>query len=357
MIQLFKQGVRLKISFTGPAMRAMDRQVGYGEASYHIVKSFKELGLDVEIESSSADIEISFADPGNYTFYDPSSYKIGYSAWESTEMSQNFKRNASYCDEIWATSPWITDIFTRLFPTKKIFTYKHGISPTWKPKLRKEKNKPFTFLHIGEPFSRKDAQLAVDSFIELFGNDPRYRLVLKCTKMNTTRVRHPRGYDCSPSVAYDNIVVITGMLSEEQMLGLYEQCDVFLYPSWGEGWGLQPIQALAMGMPVISVDGWADYKKYITWPVKSDWAISPWQEKHPGYMLKPNAEDLKIQMLNAVENYELVLSQTFKNAFSIHKEYDWLEVTKPAVERLHAIYDELQEQKKYFKLEDLKKRS
>ena len=83
----------MKVSFTGPAIRHVDRQVGYGEASYHIIKSFKMLGVDVEIEASRADIEISFADPGNYIFYDTSSYKIGYSAWESSEMSQKFKQN------------------------------------------------------------------------------------------------------------------------------------------------------------------------------------------------------------------------------------------------------------------------
>jgi glycosyltransferase involved in cell wall biosynthesis len=335
----------------------MNREVGYGEASYHMFKSFKELGIDVEIESEKADIEICFADPGNYVFYDHLSYKIGYSAWESSEMSQAFKQNVSYCDELWGTSNWITNVYKKIFPYKKVFTYSHGISESWKPKLRKEANKPFTFFHIGEPFTRKDAQLVVDSFIELFGDDPNYRLILKCHKMNTTRVQHPRGFDCSPSAAYDNIIEITGILSEEQMIGLYDQSDVFVYPSWGEGFGFQPLQALAMGMPTICVDGWADYKDFITWPVDSNWHLSPWQDKHPGYMLKPNKEHLKTQMFNSVQNYSKVLPETFRNAFAIHQKYDWLNVTKPAVARLHEIDKELQEQKKYFNLEDLKKHS
>jgi glycosyltransferase involved in cell wall biosynthesis len=344
----------LKISFTGPAMRFMDRNVGYGEASHHIIKSFKKLGLDVELEAKKADIEISFADPGNYTFYDPSSYKIGYSAWESSEMSQKFKQNIDKCDELWGTSFWISDIYKKLFPTKNIFTYQHGISESWKPKLRKNNREPFTFLHIGEPFSRKDAQIVVDSFVELFGHDPRYRLVLKCHKINTTRVKHPRGYDLSPAALYDNIVEISGTLSEEQMIGLYDQSDVFVYPSWGEGFGFQPLQALAMGMPVICVDEWADYDKFITWPVKSKWKLSPWQSKHPGYMLEPDKESLKNQMLKSVEEYNKVLPETFRNSFDIHREYDWIEVTKPAVARLKQIYANILIEKEYFDLERLK---
>ena len=285
----------MKVSFTGPAIRHMDRGAGYGEASYNIIKSFKRLGVDVELESSRADIEISFADPGNYIFYDNSSYKIGYSAWESTEMSQKFKINMSYCDELWGTSPWTTSVYKKMFPSKNTFTYLHGIQEAWKPNLRKSANNPFTFLHIGEPYSRKDAQMVVDSFVELFGHNPNYRLVLKCSKMNTTRVKHPRGYDCSPAALYENIIEISGMLSEEQMVGLYNQCDVFVYPSWGEGFGFQPLQALAMGMPTICVDGWADYKDFITWPVDSEWYMTDWQDKHPGYMLKPNKETLKTQ--------------------------------------------------------------
>lgn len=347
----------MKISFTGPAIRNVDRQVGYGEASYHILKSFKTLGIDAEIEADRADIEISFADPGNYVFKDPSSYKIGYSAWESSEMNQKFKQNVSQCDELWGTSFWISDIYRKLFPTKKIFTYQHGISESWKPKLRKGPGEIFTFFHIGEPYSRKDAQLVVDSFVEIFGHNPNYRLVLKCHKMNTTRVKHPKGFDCSPSAAYDNILEITGMLSEEQMIGLYEQTDVFIYPSWGEGFGFQPLQALAMGMPVISVDEWADYKEFITWPVKSKWEVSPWQSKHPGMMVKPDKDDLKRQMIDSVENYSEVLQETFRKAFIIHQEFDWIKVTKPAVERIHKIYNNIEQEKLFFNLDDLKKRS
>jgi glycosyltransferase involved in cell wall biosynthesis len=348
----------VKISFTGPAMRFMDRGAGYGEASYNIIKSFKELGVEVELEASSADIEICFADPGNYVFYDSSSYKIGYSAWESTEMTSDFKKTISYCDEIWGTSPWTTSVFKSMFPGKPTLTYKHGIHQAWKPKLRKEPNQPFTFLHIGEPYSRKDAQMVVDSFVELFGNNPRFRLVLKCTKMNTTRVKHPRGgWTCSPSALYDNIVEITGMLSEEQMIALYDQSDVFIYPSWGEGFGFQPLQALAMGMPTICVDGWADYAKYITWPVESNWEQSPWTDKHPGLMMRPNKNMLKAQMQESVSNYKEVLQDTFKNAFDIHREYDWLEVTKPAVARLKEIYANLLLEREYFNLSELKKRT
>lgn len=340
----------MKISFTGPAFRNMDRGVGYGEASWNIYDSFKKLKVDVEIESKQADIEICFADPKNYNFNDPLSYKICYTAWESTDISPTYKAVMEKADEIWATSDWVANVYREAFPNKKIFTYKHGINEMWVPQLRKKANKPFTFLHIGEPYSRKDGQLVVDCFTELFGNDPDYKLVLKCTKMNTTKVKIGQGYLVSPSTVYDNIVEINTMLNPDQMVELYKLCDVFVYPSWGEGFGFQPLQAEASGMPSISTAAWADYSEYITFPLQSRWYNSPWPDIHQGMMMKPEKEDLKRQMLKSIATYEEVAPKTFKKAFELQNKYDWLEVTKPAVARLKMIYAQMFLEKENFKL-------
>lgn len=341
------------ISLTGPAFRNMDPFLGYGSASASIYRTLKELGLNVEIENPNADIEICFSHPMEYNFLNKHSYKIIYSAWESTDLTPQWKHNMSQCDELWATSEWVKNVFEHLFPEKRVFVYKHGINPHWKPKLRKQSGKTFTFLHVGEPYSRKDAQLVTNTFIDLYGNNPNYKLVLKAAAMNTVKVKDPQyGYLSSPSAAYDNIVCIDGILSEEQMVSLHEQCDVFVYPSWGEGWGLQPMQALAMGMPVISTDGWADYAKYITWRVDSRWSYSPWQAVHPGLMMQPIQSSLKEQMINCVENYDSILKETFQNAIEMHQVYDWVEITKPTVERLNKIYKmiESSRKRKKFKL-------
>lgn len=329
----------MKISLAGPAFANMDDNLGYGQASYNIYKSFKKLGIDVSIDAKKADIEICFAHPSEHIFHDPNSYKIAYSAWESTELKPDWYKKMSAANEVWATSDWVANVFQDLFK-KPVFVYKHGINPMWKPRLRKKSHEPFTFLHVGEPFSRKDAQLATETFIELFGNNPDYRLVLKANSINTVKISDPKyGFLSSPSASYENIIGIDNFLSNEQMIGLHDLCDVFLYPSWGEGWGLQPMQALASGMPVISTAGWADYSDYITWDVNSTWYRNPWQDIHPGLMMKPDAHHLKEQMKRSVEEYDSVLKQTFRNALEIHRKYDWVEVTKPAVARLHEIYN------------------
>lgn len=328
----------MKVSFTG-APEYMDRNVGYGEASYHIFNQLEKQGIECLIGSPQAKIGISFVQPNVYRF-GKNQYKIGYTPWESTDVFDNWReplRNG--IDELWTTSPWCAEIFKQ-HTDKPIFVYEHGIQDDWIPKKREiNPDRPFRFLHVGEPAFRKDAQLVVDTFIKLFGDDPNYELILKCSQMNTTRIYDEKTgrVKGSPNAFYKNIKIIESFISVEQMNGLYDLCDVFVYPSWGEGFGFNPLQAMAKGMPTICTAGWATYARYITMPLDSEWANSPWTTTHPGQLLKPNAEQLENFMRDSVEYYKGYANIAYKNAFLIHKDYNWAKVTKPAVERLKEI--------------------
>lgn len=52
--------------------------------------------------------------------------------------------------------------------------------------------------------------------------------------------------------AYD--VVITGRVSDEEMVRLYNLCDLFVFPSWHEGFGLPALEAMSCGAPVIGAN-------------------------------------------------------------------------------------------------------
>ena len=328
----------MKISFTGDAMRYMDKNTGYGQASIRIFESFKKLNIDCGFEIKNPDIEISFSSPEAHYWLNKNSYKIAYTAWESTDLNENAKEVMNQANEIWGTSPWVKNVFEYIFPDKPTFCYKHGIEERFKPYFKKDPGTPFTFLHIGEPSSRKDAQMVTEAFIELFGHDEKYRLIMKASRMNNVKIADKFGYYYSPSIIYKNIHCINDFLTDEQIVGLYKKSDVFVYPTWGEGFGLQPLEALAMGIPVICTVEWADYKKYVPFQVDSILSANPWPEIHQGYMLKPSKESLKEQMLKSVDTYKEVIKETFKKSFDIHEEYDWLKVTKPAIKRLNQIY-------------------
>jgi glycosyltransferase involved in cell wall biosynthesis len=330
----------MKVYLSG-AFSHRQRLLGHGEAAHHAHETLKKMGVSVKTggedlpDDYKADIEIAFTHPECYDFKYLTSYKIGYTAWESTEFKPDWWENFDKCDEIWTPSNWMLNIFRQKLPHKNVRVWQHGISEEWVPKKRtRNSQKPFTFLSISEPFDRKDAQLIVDTFAELYGDNPNFKLILKCSRMDRTKKTNPNTLQ-----PYSNIEVYTEYFTTEQMKHLYASADVFVYPSWGEGFGLQPLEAMSLGIPTICTTAWADYKKYITIPLSSTYELSPWQEVHPGFMLKPDKKQFKLAMKYAYHSYEELCDKAFKNAFDLHNQFDWEKVTEPAVERLKEIYN------------------
>lgn len=53
---------------------------------------------------------------------------------------------------------------------------------------------------------------------------------------------------------YPNQVVVTGFIEDEDLPYIYEKAACFIFPSMYEGFGMPPLEALAVGTPVISSD-------------------------------------------------------------------------------------------------------
>ena len=49
-------------------------------------------------------------------------------------------------------------------------------------------------------------------------------------------------------------VLITGRISDEEMIQLYNQCTLYVFPSWHEGFGLPALEAMACGAPTIGAN-------------------------------------------------------------------------------------------------------
>jgi glycosyltransferase involved in cell wall biosynthesis len=52
----------------------------------------------------------------------------------------------------------------------------------------------------------------------------------------------------------DSDVVVTGHISDDELLALYNRCTVFVFPSLYEGFGLPVLEAMACGAPVLASD-------------------------------------------------------------------------------------------------------
>lgn len=339
----------MRIHLTG-AFEHMDGRVGFGNAAVNINAQFQKAGIKTYCKNKYDDsiknvpVEMCFDQPQRFKFSCPGAYQIGYVPWESTELMPGWHATLRSCNEIWTPNEFGRKVFSHHFPDKEVFVYQHGVSQRYRPKKRKlNPDKPFTFLFIGEPQSRKDGQAVVNTFIRLFKDNPEYRLIVKATHINTITVMDPKSKVMgSPDFFYENIFVYTKMLDDQQMIELYNEADVFVYPSWGEGWGFNPLQALAMGIPTISTHDWSDYAEYITVPIDSKLVLSPWQDLHPGMMYRPDYNQLYNSMKNVKQDYSELASIAFRNSFKIHEKFNWEKVSIPAVERIQKIFSTLE---------------
>lgn len=327
------------VSLTG-AFRNYTPTYGYGVAAHNIELGLQKNDINYQIATRNADIEIFWGHPP-YEFSDSRAYKIGFTAWESTGFKNGWLQSMAEVDEIWTPSSWLTNHFMKS-TGKPGFTYPHGIDKDWRPFKHSvpKDNEPFRFLHIGEPQLRKNGQLVVDAFIEVFGDDPNYQLIMKSAGLNTTRIynKDSGSIVCTPPAMYKNILFIDSMLDKNQLIDLHRRAHALIYPTAGEGFGFHPLEAAAAGLPTISTIDWCDYEEFVTIGIKSGFSPSPWEELHPGELFNPSIEDVKNAMIEMVENYEKYRSEAFKNAFAIHEKWSWDVVNNLAAEKLKDIY-------------------
>jgi glycosyltransferase involved in cell wall biosynthesis len=273
---------------------------------------------EVQQNWDEADVEIWFDQPHHWKI-DPDKYTIGYHPWESTKLRPGWVDKMNQCDEIWTPSPLIAEWYEADGIKVPIYVYEHGVDPIWTPQHRPVEDK-IRFLHIGGEALRKGALETMRAFRLAFPNRDDVELTLKmiCPGWNV------------PAIGKANIVNRT--ISLRDLVAMYHEHHAFVYPSWGEGFGLTPLQALATGMPTIIPARWAPYKKYVDpWLlVHSRQAPSPWPQEHPGDMLEPRLDDVVDRMRYVAENYEKVHRAALLRTPELSCEYDWNTLTRKA---------------------------
>ncbi len=328
----------MNISLSTPK-HGLDPSTGFGYAAQNMVRSLQALGHKVSWSNANTPIQINFTQPTRYKLH-KNQYQIGYTPWESTEIESEWVERMNLCNEIWATSDWVAEVYKKNGVTVPVKVYPHGIEDLWAPKKRKLiPGKPFKFLHVGEPSPRKSGKMVVDTFIRMFGNNPDYQLTIKCHPHHTIRLYNKDGNFDNPENLYSNIKVINQEYSVENLAHLYHSHHVLIYPSWGEGFGFIPFQALATGMPTITTYDWAQYKKYVG-PLKlrsrlsNDGLPEAIGDPHKGLMFKPDEKHLEDLMYDSVINFKAYSGYYYAQSTKIHEDYNWIKLTKNAFSHL-----------------------
>lgn len=307
---------------------------GYFNAALFTIKALQKEKCAVFYNRNDINYHVNFCPPTYYQLN--SKYNIGYTPWESTKIPPHWIDNMRRCDEIWTTSHFVKKVYESHNVNANIHVIPHGISDEFSI-IERELTSTFNFLHIGGDSKRKNAQMAVDAFLELYEGNNNYRLILKYDKFCMAEV-YINGR-LLPASLHPQIIAIPETLSTDDLVKLYHQCHCLIYPTMGEGFGMIPFEAISTGLPTIvtNLTGCADFAQYAI-PLDAEMNKAVWNDQlyaaDTGEWASPDFEQLLELMENVVSEYDDVKKFFVKSARILHSEWSWSSTAAKILERL-----------------------
>jgi glycosyltransferase involved in cell wall biosynthesis len=297
---------------------------GYGYATDRMAAALKELGHEFVKNDPDAPVQMCFDQPKYWKWNDSDQYRIGYHPWESTLLKPGWREKLNECDEVWTPSPLIADWYKEYAGvTRPIYVYQHGVDPIWKPKKRTVEDK-IRFLHVGAEAARKGGLDVMRAFRQAFPNRDDVELTLKMINP---------GWNIPE---FGKVKIMNRTLKVDQLVDLFHEHHVYVYPSWGEGFGLTPLQAMATGMPTLTVPAWAPYAHHLDerLSIPAKLHATQWPKLHPGMMFAPSEDAMIDRMRWVADNYDPAVEFAMEQTGNIAAEYDWLTLTDEAFSAL-----------------------
>ena len=105
-----------------------------------------------------------------------------------------------------------------------------------------------TILWVGRADPYKNLVGLIEAFAAL---RKQYRLPVELRLVGPKDRRYPEASRRAASLGVADAVTWLGYLPDDRLVNEYQHADVFVQPSWYEGFGLPVLEAFACGMPVI----------------------------------------------------------------------------------------------------------
>jgi len=288
-------------------------------------------------------------------WHNGSDYKVGWTMMEVDGISDQWVRACNSQNEIWVPTPSQVDYFKDSGVEVPIYVAPVGYdSSRYHPNLPPavyHQDAKFRFFAMGWWQLRKRWDILLEAFDEEFGGDKDVGLIIK------TMSNEPDDEIAAKACGYldrghrDQVAVVAGSLPWWEVAMIMKACHAFVLPTSGEGWGCPPLQALAIGMPVIITDCLGPgetlrdnkgepYPGVMLLPAEKE----PTKVTHPYYAGKNwwvvDKDNLKRAMRSMVDNYEAWNKAADKGAVMVAKERDHRAAAQYVRKHLARIYKE-----------------
>lgn len=238
------------------------------------------------------------------------------------------------CDAIITVSEWSKKDILRFFPNaeNKVYVTPLAADLKYKP-LNKEKckcflqktyniDKPFV-LYIGGFSPRKNVKSLISAFSNIYKLlNKEHKLVIVGAYKDEISSLNILSNDLDLS----SKIIFTGYVPDAHLPILYNACEVFVYPSFYEGFGLPPLEAMSCGTPVIT----------------SNISSIPEVTSDSSILINPfDIHEIETTLINLLNNESLKETLSIKGL--IHsKDFSW----KKTAEQTLKVYEQVYKQNK-----------
>lgn len=312
--------------------------MGYGRMGVNIARQLRRMGIEVydhltgqkdygakEFEGNSArcNLAVWASTPSQAKGWWTGQHVGILTMWEATRLPESFRENLHEFDTVMVPSFHNVELFSQYHDNVHFIPL--GFDPeVWNYAPAPEVRNEFRFL-IGGSGPRKGTDLAYKAFKRVFQTWPNDGPVPVLVMKN------PRAEDFYG----DRIRMVTGKISAQEERDLYVDSHCYLQPSRGEGFGLQPLQAIATGRPTILTAAHG-HDSFAHLGFGLNHTLSPaayFSHGHAGEWWEPNFEQLCDYMEYVYNNYEEASALAEKNA-ELAKEFTWKRTAERMVDLL-----------------------
>lgn len=266
-----------------------------------------------------------------------SQIRFAYTMFESTQIPAEWVTILNeYFDAAIVPDPFHVKVYENSGVDIPIFVLPLGLNlkPFLSQSREKREDNKIVFGNFGACLDRKNQKLLVEAFIEAFGNSDKVFLKINSRYTHETTALEIEKIIQDKNVS--NICFSSKSLSNEEYLKEFQSIDCLVSISKGEGFSIQPREAMALGIPVIVSDNTAQkticrsglirkVKSEVLEPSMNTWGTILKAPIQYGYQYNCEKKDVVEALVEMAEHYDEYADRSLKLKDWV-KKYDYEEL-------------------------------